>query len=111
MSKYFYRYLAIATLLAQATSLHSFSDINILDLFIFNKTLKNYFKLIIYLCGCAGSLVPCVGFLWWWQVGATLCGTVRAAHHSGFSRCGARAVSTRASGVAPYGLSACGAQA
>ena len=69
-------------------------------------------NLFIYLFfGCVGSLLLHAGFLWLWQMGATLHGGARASHCGGFSCCGARALGAWASVVAARGLSSCGTQA
>ena len=58
--------------------------------------------------GCVGSLLLHTGFLELWRAGATLCCSERVFHCGGFSRCGARALGTRASVVVARGLSSCG---
>ena len=68
-------------------------------------------NLFIFNFGCIGSLLLCVGFLYLWQVGATLRCGVWASHCSGFSCWGARALGTRASVVVACGLSSCGSRA
>ena len=65
-----------------------------------------FFNIFIYLFifGCIGSLLLCVGFLWLQRAGATICCCVRASHCGGFSCCGARALGVRASVVVARGL-------
>ena len=53
----------------------------------------------------------CEGFLYLWQVGATLHRGVRASHYRGLSCCRARAPGTQASVVVACGLSSCGLRA
>ena len=50
-------------------------------------------------------------FLWLQRAGATLRCGVWASYCSGFSRCGARALGTRASVVVAHSLSSCGSRA
>ena len=54
----------------------------------------NFIYLFIY--GCVGSSFLCEGFLWLWQVGATLHRGARASHYRGLSRCGAPAPDAQA---------------
>ena len=65
----------------------------------------------LYIFGCIGSSLLRVGFLYLWQVGATLCCGVQASHCGGFSCCRAWALGTWASVVVAYGLSSCGSRA
>ena len=81
--------------------------------FISNKPLCRYFfKLInLFIFGCVGSSLPCIGFLQLQRAGATLRCGAWASHCSGFSFCRAQALSTRASVVVAHGLISCGFQA
>ena len=54
----------------------------------------NYFYLFIF--GCVGSSLLCMGFLQLRQAGATLHCSARASHCSGFSCCGAQALGVQA---------------
>ena len=58
-----------------------------------------FFFFFLVVGGCTGSLLLRVGFLWLWQVGATLCCGARASHCSGFSCCEAWALGAWASVV------------
>ena len=66
---------------------------------------------ILFIFGCVGSSLLCVGFLQLWRARVTLHCGARASHCDGFSCCGARALGTQASVVVAHGLScsaACG---
>ena len=77
-------------------------------LFLFFKI--NLF-IYLFIFGCIGSSLLCVGFLWLLRAGAALhCGEW-ASHCGGFSCCGARALGTQASLVVARGLSSCGSRA
>ena len=52
--------------------------------------------LFIYLFGCVGSSFLCEGFLYWWQVGATLHRGAWATHYRGLSCCRAQAPDAQA---------------
>ena len=84
-----------------------------LVLFYLLLFLKNLIKLFIYLFifGCRGSLLLCVGFPQLQRTGATLRCSARASHCCGFSCCRARTLGTQASVVVACGLSSCGLQA
>ena len=71
-----------------------------------------FFKiyLFLFIFGCTGSLLLCVGFLQLQQVGATLHCGAWASHCGGFSCCGARALGAWASVVVARGLSSCGSR-
>ena len=66
---------------------------------------------LFFVFGCVGSSLLRAGFLQLLRAWATLHCSARASHCSGFSRCGARALGTRASVVAACELSSCGSQA
>ena len=68
----------------------SWSKICILaqPLFFFNINLFIY----LFIFGCVGSSLLCVGFLQLWRVGATLRCGAQASHCSDFSCCGAPAL-------------------
>ena len=70
-----------------------------------------FIYLFIFIFGCVGSLLLCVGFLWFWQVRATLHCIAWDSHCSGFSCCRAGALGTWASVVVARGLSSCGMRA
>ena len=55
-----------------------------------------FFKFYLFIYGCVGSSFLCEGFLWLWQVGATLHRSARASHYRGLSRCGAQAPDAQA---------------
>ena len=59
----------------------------------------------IFIFGCVGSLLLCMGFLWLRRAEATLHCSVQASHYSGFSCCGARALGMWASVVVAHRLS------
>ena len=65
-----------------------------------------FFNLFIF--GCVGSSLLCVGFLQLRRAGATLCCGAWASHCSGFSCCRAQALGTQASVVVTHGLRSCG---
>ena len=44
----------------------------------------------LFIFGCGGSLLLCVGHLQFWPAGAPLCGSVRASHGAGLSGCSSR---------------------
>ena len=68
-----------------------------------------YFKFIyLFIFGCVGPLLLHAGFFQSRHAEATLCCGARASHCSGFSCCGAQALSTWASVVEARGLSSCG---
>ena len=91
---------------------HRFSPMLSLRIFIVlhftlsSKIHLSFFKkiyLFIYLSGCIGSSLLCVGFLYLQRAGATLrCG--------GFSCCGAQVLGVRASVAVARGLSNCGSR-
>ena len=70
-----------------------------------------YLFICLFVFGCVGSSLLCVGFLQLRRAGATLCGGAWASHCGGFSRCRARALGAWASIVVARGLSSCGSQA
>ena len=70
-----------------------------------------FFFFFLVVGGCTGSLLLRVGFLWLWQVGATLLCSAQASHCSGFSCCRAWALGALASVVAARGLGSCGLRA
>ena len=79
--------------------------------YMYNKFFKINLFIYLFIFGCVGSLLLCVGFLQLWQVGATLCCGAWASHCGGFSCCGAQALGTaRASVVVACRLSSCGSQ-
>ena len=55
-----------------------------------------FFTLYLFIFGCVGSSLLCMGFLWLWQVGAALHRRVRASHRRGLSCCGAQAPNAQA---------------
>ena len=57
----------------------------------------------VFMCGCAGSSLLCVGFLWVQRVGSTL-GCVQASPCSGFSGCGVQSLGTVDSVVVTHRL-------
>ena len=65
--------------------------------------LMNLF-IYLFVFGCVGSSLLCVGFLELRRAGATLLCGERASHCGGFSCCGAQALGTRASVAAARGL-------
>ena len=71
------------------------------------------FKKFIYLFifGCIGSLLLCVGLLYLRLAGATLHCSARASHCGGFSCCRAQAPGARAPAVVACRLSSCGSRA
>ena len=76
----------------------------------FKKILSFVLK-FIFIFSCAGSLLPCPGFLLLWEVRATLPRGARVSHFGGLSRFRARAVECQASVVVSCGVScpsACG---
>ena len=99
-----------------ASVLLSFKRKGSIEFFFF--FLINLFIFYLFIFGCVGSSLLCVGFLWLWRVGAALRCGVRASHcggfslwstgsrHAGFSSCG-----MRASVVVVCGLSSCGSRA
>ena len=68
-------------------------------------------KRLLFVFGCAGSSLLCLGFLGLWQAGVTLCYDVWSSYCGDFSCCGARALGEPASVAAVSGLSSCGRQA
>ena len=50
----------------------------------------------LFIYGCVGSSFLCEGFLYLWQVGATLHHGALASHYHGLSCCGAQAPDTQA---------------
>ena len=85
-------------------------------IYIHTHRTLDFLKLInlfmyLFIFGCFGSLLLCVGFLQLWRAGATLRCGVWASHCGGFSFCGAWALGAWASVVGPHGLSSCGSQA
>ena len=73
-----------------------------------------FFKIYLFylfIFGCVGSSLLCVGFLQWRRAGATLCCSTWASHCGGFSCCRARALGARASVVVAHRLSSCGLRA
>ena len=79
--------------------------------FITEHTLFIFKFIYLFIFGCVGSSLLCVGFLWLRWVGATLCCSAWASHCSGVSCCRAWALGVRASVVAARGLSSCGSRA
>ena len=62
---------------------------------------RNLFMLFIFIFGCTGFPLPCVGFS---LVVASRGSRCMASHRGGFSCCGARAVGSRASVVVAHRL-------
>ena len=63
-----------------------------------------FLKIKFYFFGCVGSSLLRAGFLYLWRAGATLHFSAQASPCSGFSCCGARTLSMRASVVVAHGL-------
>ena len=82
---------------------------SVLYVCVFIPVLLLFFFFLIF--GCTGSSLLCAGFLQLQRAGATLCCGARASHCSGFSCCGARALSAGASGVVARGLQSAGSVA
>ena len=55
-----------------------------------------YLFIYLFMDGCVGSSFLCEGFLYLWQVGATLHRGARASHYRGLSCCGAQAPDAQA---------------
>ena len=81
--------------------------LEMLFIFIYFK----YLFIYLFIFGCSGSSLLHAGFLQLQQAGATLRWGARASHCSGFSCCGAWALSAWASVVVAHGLSSCGSRA
>ena len=79
-----------------------------------DRSINWFFKIYLFylfIFGCIGSLLLCVGFVQLRGAGATLGCGVQAFHCGGFSCCGAQALGTQTSVVVVCGLSSCGTQA
>ena len=70
-----------------------------------------YLFIYIFIYGCVGSSLLCMGFLQLRQGGATLSCGAQASHCGGFSCCRAQALGTWASVVVACRLSSCGLRA
>ena len=71
-----------------------FNAVAVLTFFFFFFLI--YLFIYLFIFGCVGSSLLCEGFLWLWQVGATLHRGARASHYRGLSCCGAQAPDTQA---------------
>ena len=72
---------------------------------------EEFLFIYLFIHGCIGSSLLCVGSLQLQRAGATLRCVAQAPHCGGFSCCGAWAPGARASVVVARGLSSCGTQA
>ena len=77
----------------------------------FSLFFNKFIYLFVFIFGCVGSLLLCVGFLQLRGVGATLLCGAWTCHCCGFSCCRAQALGMRASVVVAHGLSSCGSWA
>ena len=65
-------------------------------IFFFKFKSAKYKHISLFIYGCVGSSFLCEGFLYLWQVGATLHRGAQASHYRGLSCCGAQAPDAQA---------------